>query len=118
MARRQKDADSQDGPDELVVDASFEDDIVAVEHAIEAYLRSGGDDQRAELLAALEALDAQIAQSEAYDTNSFIGSAFGSAPRADASGETSTNPIVRDVSPGEFQAQVALVRAAKDELRG
>jgi hypothetical protein len=103
--------------DELTVDAAFEDDLRDVEASVVAYLERPDDDRRATLVASLERLDDQIARSESFDSNSSVGFAFGSAPRIAIIGESTGNPVVEPILPAEFQAQVALVRAAKDEVQ-
>ena len=73
---------------------------------------------RAALLAALERLDDRTDQSDQYQ-NSVIGSAaIGFAAKGEVLGETSLDPVVDQVPSDELKAQVALVRAAKDEIRG
>jgi hypothetical protein len=103
--------------EELAVDVTFEDDLRQVEEAVAAYLERPDDDRRTELLAFLERLDDQIAQSEAFDTNSAFAFGFGAAPRVAVVGETTDSPVVEEVVPAEFQAQTTLVRAAKAEVR-
>jgi hypothetical protein len=103
--------------EELTIDVGFEDDLRDVEASVAAYLDRPDDDHRAALVASLERLDAQIARSESFDSNSSVGFAFGSAPRIAIIGETTDNPVVEPILPAEFQFQVTLVRAAKDEVR-
>ena len=107
-----------DEGDGIPVDATLEGDIEAVEQAVADYLGGPTDASRARLLAALERLDDRTEQSDGYE-NSVIGSgAIGFAAKGGVLGETSADPVVEQVAPDELQAQVALVRAAKDEIRG
>lgn len=106
-----------DGKDDVPVDATLEGDIDGVEQAVAAYLETPADASRASLLAALERLDDRTDESDQYE-NSVIGSgAIGFASKGGVLGETSIDPVVDEVPPEELKAQVALVRAAKDEIR-
>jgi hypothetical protein len=109
--------ETSEGHEELTVDASFEDDLRLVEASVSEYLARQGASERAGLQASIERLDDQIAASEAFDSNSSLFHAFGSAPRLAIVGESSENPVVEEVIAADFQAQTTLVRAAKDELR-
>jgi hypothetical protein len=108
-----------DGPETRVsVDATLEGDIANVEQSVGGYLHDPTDDSRRSLLAALEALDAQTAQSDAYG-ESIVGSgALGYAWKGDVLGETSLDPVVDEVPSAELAAQFDLVKAAKAEVRG
>jgi hypothetical protein len=102
----------------IPVDATLEGDIDEVEQAVARYLGDATDASRAALLAALERLDDRTDQSDQYQ-NSVIGSAaIGFAAKGEVLGETSLDPVVDQVPSDELRAQVALVRAAKDEIRG
>ena len=70
------------------------------------------------LLAALEALDAQTAQSDAYGASIIGSGALGYAWKGDVLGETSLDPLVDEVPSAELAAQFELVKAAKAEVRG
>ncbi len=110
--------DEGDGAhEELTVEVAFEDDLLQVESSVVAYLERPDDEGRAVMLASLERLDDQIARSETFDASNSLAFRFGSAPRAAVIGETSENPVVEEVLPARFRAQVTLVRAAKDEVR-
>ena len=107
-----------DKEENVPVDATLESDIDDVEQAVARYLGDATAAPRAALLAALERLDDRTDQSDQYQ-NSVIGSAaIGFAAKGEVLGETSLDPVVEQVPPDELQAQVALVRAAKDEIRG
>ncbi|HEY6472724.1 MAG TPA: hypothetical protein VIY26_07520 [Acidimicrobiales bacterium] len=107
-----------DREEDIPVDATLEGDIDDVEQAVAGYLGDATDASRAALLAALERLDDRTDQSDRYQ-NSVIGSAaIGFAAKGEVLGETSLDPVVDQVPSDELKAQVALVRAAKDEIRG
>jgi hypothetical protein len=55
-----------DQEEEVDVDLDLEADISAVERAVENYLQNPNEGIRKELLAALEELDAQLAQGDDY----------------------------------------------------
>ena len=102
----------------LLVDATLESVIAQVEQAVATYLSDTTDGTRQSLVAALGSLDAQTEQSDAYE-NSVIGSAaLGYASKGEVVGETSIDSVVDEVPSSELNAQLALVRAAKDEVRG
>jgi hypothetical protein len=106
-----------DMEEEVPVDATLEGDIDGVEQAVARYLGEVTETSRAALLAALERLDDRTDQSDQYQ-NSVIGSgAIGFAAKGEVLGETSIDPVVDQVPSDELKAQVALVRAAKDEIR-
>ena len=82
------------------------------------YLREPTDTSRRSLLAALETLDEQTDQSDAYE-GSVIGSgAVGYASKGEVIGETSIDSVVDEIPSQELHAQIALVQAAKSEVRG
>ena len=106
------------GQEPVQVDAALEGDVARVEQSVTAYLQSQTDAARRSLVAALEKLDDQTDQSDAY-RESVIGSgALGYASKGEVLGETSIDSVVDEVPSSELTAQLALVRAAKDEVRG
>ncbi len=108
-----------DGPEtHVAVDATLEGDVAKVEQSVDDYLRDPTDDSRRSLLAALEALDAQTAQSDAYGASIVGSGALGYAWKGDVVGETSLDPLVDEVPSAELAAQFELVKAAKAEVRG
>ena len=108
-----------EGPETRVsVDATLEGDVEQVEQSVDDYLHDPTDDARRSLLAALEALDAQTAQSDAYGASIVGSGALGYAWKGDVVGETSLDPLVDEVPSGELAAQFELVKAAKAEVRG
>jgi hypothetical protein len=104
------------GEQEMPVEIHLENDVATVEHAVEAYLENSTDGQRKDLLAALERLDDQITLSDAYESRWRSIYAVGTSHTV--VGETGPNSIAEEVPSPEFSAQVALVKAAKEEVRG
>ena len=102
----------------VLVEVALENDLARVEDSVAEYLRDPTVTARQSLLGALEELDDQTGQSDAYE-DSVIGSgAVGFASRGEVLGETSVDPVVDEIRSAELHAQVALVTAAKDEVRG
>jgi hypothetical protein len=100
------------------VDATLESDVARVEQSVTDYLKDPSDVTRRSLRATLEKLDDQTNASDAYE-GSVIGSgAVGYASKGDVLGETSIDSVVDEVPSAELRAQVMLVNAAKDEVRG
>jgi hypothetical protein len=117
MFGRQK-KQSDGGEERLQVDAALESDVTRVEQSVADYLRDPTDASRQSLLAALETLDDQTDQSDAYE-GSVIGSgAVGYASKGEVIGETSIDSVVDEIPSQELHAQIALVQAAKNEVRG
>jgi hypothetical protein len=115
FGRQKKQPDG--GAERVQVDATLESDVTRVEQSVAAYLNDPTDSARRSLLAALEALDEQTDQSDAYE-GSVIGSgAVGYASKGAVVGETSIDSVVDEISDAELQAQIALVRTAKNEVR-
>jgi hypothetical protein len=108
-----------DGGEERVqVDAVLESDVTRVEQSVAEYLRDPTEASRRSLLAVLETLDDQTDQSDAYE-GSVIGSgAVGYASKGEVIGETSIDSVVDEVPNQELHAQIALVLAAKKDVRG
>ncbi len=101
----------------IQVDLTLERALAGVEQSVADYLKDPTGTTRQSLLAALKWLDDQTGQSDAYE-GSVIGSgAVGYASRGEVLGETSIDPIVEEIPSAELNAQVALVTAAKDEVR-
>jgi len=101
------------------VDAALESDVSRVEQSIAEYLKDPTNEAaRQSLLTALHTLDEQTDQSDAYK-GSVIGSgAVGYASKGEVLGETSIDSVVDEIPSQELHAQIALVQAAKDEIRG
>jgi hypothetical protein len=103
-------AKGQPDQEEVDVDLDLEADISAVERAVENYLQNPNEGIRKELLAALEELDAQLAQGDDYRGRLVYPFA---APESSIVGATSANSPGQEIPAAEFQAQVELVKAAK-----
>jgi hypothetical protein len=111
----------QDGHEELVavaVDAALEGDVAQVEQTVVEYLRDPTGATRGSLLAALETLEDLTDQSDAYKESVIGSGALGYASKGEVFGETGIDSVVDEVSSKELNAQVALVNAAKAEVRG
>ena len=116
FGRKKKQTDG--GEDRVQVDAALESDVTGVEQSVAAYLGDPTAASRQTLLAALETLDDQTDQSDAYE-GSVIGSgAVGYASKGEVIGETSIDSVVDEIPSEELHAQIALVQAAKNEVRG
>jgi hypothetical protein len=116
FGRKKKQADGGEG--RVQVDAALESHVTRVEHSVAEYLTDPTDASRRSLLAALHTLDEQTDQSDAYE-GSVIGSgAVGYASKGEVIGETSIDSVVDEVPSQELHAQIALVQAAKNEVRG
>jgi hypothetical protein len=107
------------GHDEgIAVDATLEDDIAQVVAAIDTFLLHQGVAQQQALRAALDHLNAQIDRSDAYHSSALAPSTYhGMTSMYQVFGETSRNPVVDQVPAPTLQAQVELVRAAKEVVR-
>ncbi len=103
---------------EVQVDANLEEDLSHVERSIATYLQSPNDALRRSLLVTLERLDEQIARSDAYEESVVGSAAWGYASKGEVLGEAGMAPVIEEVPQTELQAQVALVKAAKDDVRG
>jgi hypothetical protein len=99
--------------EEVEVDVDLERDISLVEQAVESYLQDPNDSLRNGLLAALEELDDQIAQGDDYHGRLVFPFA---APESSVVGATSPSSVGEELPSTEFQAQVALVKAAKNAV--
>ena len=98
---------------EVDVDLTLERDISTVVQAVDAYLQNTNEGLRKDLLTALEHLDDQTDRADAYQGRPQLYPAdSGSA----VVGATSDNSMPEELPSTEFQAQVALVRAAKNAV--
>src|SRR3974390_3632452 len=110
-------APSREGGEELDVDAGLVEAPAEVQQTVTTYLDIPSEGARRDLLASLEQLDAQLARSDDYTSAPrFSPGAVGYVTNAPI-GATSQNPVVDELPSGVFQAQVALVKAAKQEIR-
>ena len=104
------------GQDEVPVDAALASHLAAVEEAVSAYLRDPSDGLRNQLLLALEALDEQVNQSDAYESSVVGSGALGFSSKGSVIGETSAASAAEEIPEAELQAQTLLIRAAKQEV--
>ncbi len=102
--------------DEVVVDATLASDLDAVEVSIAAYLKDPSSALHSQLLVTLEALDERINQSDAYESSVVGSGALGFSTKGSVVGETSASSIAEEIPEAEWQAQTALIRAAKQEV--
>jgi hypothetical protein len=102
---------------QIPVDATLEDDIARVERTSVDYLAGQTPDARQALLAALEKLDDQTQQSDEYGRSVIGSAALGYGSKGEVLGETGIDSVVNEVPSDELNAQFALVKAAKDEVR-
>jgi hypothetical protein len=116
FGRHKKNADG--GDEHISVDATLEGDIARVEQSVNHYLGDPTDESRRLLLAALEGLDAQTEQSDAYGESVIGSGALGYASKGEVLGETSLDSVVDEVPSAELAAQFELVKAAKLDVRG
>jgi len=110
--RRDAGRESPEAQD-IAVEVHLEQDITMVQNATDAYLSDPSEQQRQELLSALESLDQQTAASDAYE-GSVVGSAvYGFSTKGSVIGETNQNPIAEQLPASVLRTQIALVKAAK-----
>jgi len=112
---------SQDGRT-VEVDEGLEARLVDVESAVVTYLVRITIASRDNLDSILQALDAGTSASDAFRTHlnavaTLTGMAGLGTSSLDVIGQSSKFPVVSQVPLPVFQAQVALVRAAKSEIR-
>jgi hypothetical protein len=91
----------------------LEDELSDVERAVDDYLDTLSDSARGALLASLEQVDELCATSDAFRQRF----SYPYIPRTPAVGATSLNPIIEEVPGSIFEAQVDVVKAAKQSLR-
>ena len=96
------------------MDATLELDLARVQAAVDEYLSTPREVQRAALTAELTTLDDQLSKSDAYEGS--LSGIFGFGSKGSVIGETTELPFVEEVATAEFHAQVELVRAAKLEI--
>jgi hypothetical protein len=107
----------RDKDDDVIVDATLELVLGAVEEAVDAYLQDPSARRRAQLLAALETLDQRIDSSDAYESSTIGSAALGFSTKGAVIGETGSASAAEEIPGAELQAQTVLVKAAKDEVR-
>lgn len=106
----------------IEVDERLESRLVDVESAVVTYLVRITDESRASLVEALSALDAGTSASDAFHTRLNALTSLTGMPALGGSslgvvGQASRFPVVSAVPMRVFQAQIGLVRAAKQEIR-
>ncbi len=97
---------------ERAVDAGLELVITDIVRAVGEYLRDPTEGRRDDLTALLKRLDDQLDAADAQASR-FSTAMVGASPDLPVVGATSSNPIAEEVPDAEFQAQVAVVKAAK-----
>jgi hypothetical protein len=107
-AKEQPDHEQDVGVD---VDLTLERDVSTVVQAVESYLQKPNESLRKDLLTALETLDEQLAQGDAYHPQWRLATLGSSVV-----GATSASSMGEELPATEFQAQVALVKAAKNAV--
>jgi hypothetical protein len=98
---------------EIAVDFGLEGDISAIEAAIDAYLANRCEDGRQKLLKALEILDTETDNSDAYESRRAALQSVLAVPSPDVIGETNSHPMAEDIPSSEFAGQITLVKSAK-----
>ncbi len=116
FGRHRKRASGGEPP--IAVEATLEDDIAHVEQSVAEYLTNPTDATRQSLVAALEKLEEQTDQSDAFERSVIGSAALGYASKGEVLGETSIDSVVDEIPASELNAQFALVKAAKEEVRG
>jgi hypothetical protein len=116
FGRQRKHSRSEEA--QVPVNAALEGDIGRVEQGVEDYLKDPTAGTLQLLVAALEELDAQTDQSDAYGSSVIGSAALGYASKGEVLGETGLDSVVDEVPSAELNAQFALVKAAKNEARG
>jgi hypothetical protein len=115
FGRRKRGGASQDQV--MAVDVQLEDHIRTIEGLVGGYLQNPQDEAaRQALLTELEEFDDQTARADAYSNFRAVLVRY-QVPRSPLIGATSDTSIGEDVPGAEFQAQVALVKAARNAIR-
>jgi hypothetical protein len=101
-------------PAERDIDVShdLEEELSQVEQAVDDFLGTFGESARDKLLAALDRVDELSQASDAYMQRFVVPYPFTSS----AVGATSLSPIIEKVPGTIFEAQIDLVKAAKQAL--
>ena len=115
FGRRKRDGASQDQV--MAVDVQLADHIREIEGLVAGYLRSPQDEATRQALSAeLDELDDQTARADAYGNSRSVLVRY-QVPRSWVIGAASDTSTAEDVPGAEFEAQVALVKAAKNAIR-
>jgi hypothetical protein len=101
----------------MAVDEGLEQAIDAVDAAVDAYLEMASTELRAALVTALGHLDELVALGDDY-TNRMGATrwAYGVSPGASVLGARGSSPIAEELPTRVVQAQIALVRCAKEAV--
>ena len=107
----------------MAVDAGLEQAIDAVESAVDDYRAAQTPDRRAALVAALGQVDELVELGDDFAQRSAAGLVgYGVSPRASATlsafGARGPSSMAEEVPAAVLRAQIALVRCAKDVVRG
>jgi hypothetical protein len=116
MVGRQVDGTDDDEGEDVAVDAALEQGLDAVEESVGAYLADPSAGLRHDLLAALQRLDQQIDESDAYESSIIGSGAFGAPGKGLVIGETAGASAAEEVPESVWRAQTALIKAAKREV--
>ena|ERR1700722_8539990 len=108
---RRRDKGQPHHEEKVDVDVDLEQDISTVEQAVDNYLQNTNEGLRKDLLTALEKLDEQLAEGDDYHARWRLATLGSSVV-----GATSTSSMGEELPATEFQAQVALVKAAKNAV--
>jgi len=102
----------------IAVDLGLEQAIGDVEVAVDAYLDAASVDRRDALMAALDGLDALVNLGDDYtDRSPARGSVYGTIGLSSVLGARGPASFAEDVPRRVLQAQITLVRRAKEELQ-
>jgi hypothetical protein len=116
---RDDDPEGLDPADRAVpVDATLVQYLRAVETEVDAYLQHQTPAHLHALEEALARLDAWAAESDAWIAGVTDTASWGIDPKGTVIGETSNVPIAQDIPGAELNAQIELVNAAKQAVRG
>jgi hypothetical protein len=100
----------------LAIDRSLRLALSEVDEAVDAHLQERSDETRRDLAAALERLDKQVGDADAFAFRP-RGGRLGTIPLPGVIGATGYSPVTVEVGSDEFRAEVALTHVAKDEVR-
>ncbi len=104
-------------PSDAQVEIHLELDLDEVGRSVSAFLQDPTEGSRRALSEELDTLDAQIDLGDTYAASIVDSSIFGQSPKGSVLGETSSHSIAESVPGAVLQAQITLVRAAKNVVR-
>jgi hypothetical protein len=112
------DPEGNDPADRVVpVDAALAESLRGVESEVDAYLQHQTSEHLRALEEALARLDTQTADSDAWIAGVTNTASWGIDPKGTVIGETGSLPIAEDVPGAELNAQIELVKAAKQVVQ-